>query len=294
MAPKKKLILEMRVNEYTMRDVSPRVPYTVDEIGKVADECREAGATAFHFHGRTKNGAPDLSFETYRAIVDRIRKGSDILVHPTLGAETQVTDPTTRLSNILQLSENDLAPDFVPLDMGSSNWDQLNADGTDFLTQENTYVNTTATLKFFAETIRKLSVKPYLQIWNAPQMRLAEIFHRLGILDGPVWMSFGHSLGATFANHPGTVAGLRAYLSLIPEGLPNEWSAAVYGGDIFDIAAEVISNGGHLALGTGDFAYPKLGTPSNAEIARRVVEMAKELGREIATPDEAKEMLGMS
>jgi 3-keto-5-aminohexanoate cleavage enzyme len=293
-AAKKKLILEMRVNEYTMRDVSPRVPYTVEEIGKVADECREAGASAFHFHGRTPNGAPDLAYETYRAIVERIRRGSDILIHPTLGAETQVRNPEARLSNIVQLVEAGLSPDFVPLDMGSSNWDQLNADGTDFLTQENTYVNTTATLRYFAETLRKMSVKPYLQIWNAAQLRLAEIFHRLGIVDGPVWLSLGHSRGATFANHPGTIAGLRAYLSLMPESMPVEWSAAVYGGNVLDLAPEILENAGHIALGTGDYAYPELGTPTNPEIVRRVVALAKEHGREIATPDEAKEMLGMS
>ncbi|WP_162795132.1 3-keto-5-aminohexanoate cleavage protein [Nonomuraea lactucae] len=291
----KKLILEIRANEYAMRDGNPHVPWTPEELGAEADACRAAGATIFHFHPRTPQGAPGLSYDTYHAVMNRIRAGSDILVHATLGAEQQTPDSSVRLDPIRKLTEDGLRPDFAPLDMGSSNLDLLTEDGTDFATTETVYINTTRTLRFFAESLRDLGVKPYPTIWNASQLRLTDVFHRMKILDGPVWASLTMSEGPAFCSHPGSLAGLNAYLSLIPDSLPIEWSALVYGGSLLKLAPEVIARGGHLAIGIGDYAYPEEGAPTNAELAERVVAMAKDImGREVATPDEAREMLGMS
>jgi uncharacterized protein (DUF849 family) len=63
---------------------------------------------------------------------------------------------------------------------------------------------------------------------------------------------------------------------------------------LFQLAAPIIAMGGHVSIGLGDYTYKELGTPTNAEIVRRVAEIARELGREVATPDEAKAMLGMA
>jgi 3-keto-5-aminohexanoate cleavage enzyme len=289
----KKLILEMRVNEFAPRDVNPHVPFTVEELGVVADECREVGASMFHFHSRTPTGEPDFSYETYRDVMARVRGGSDILVHTSLGAEMQVADPATRLENVVRLVRDGLAPDLIPLDMGRSNFDLLTPDGSDFETTDKVYVNTTGTLKQFAEILRDEGIKPYLQIWNAPNLRLAEIFVDMGILDSPVWMTFGMSGGRSFINHPPTLAGLRAYRSLVPENLRGEWSATVFADNLFQIAPEVLDNGGHISIGIGDYAYPELGLPTNQELAQAVVDLARKHGRELASPSEAREMLGM-
>ncbi|MGP3534156.1 3-keto-5-aminohexanoate cleavage protein [Microbacterium sp. RD1] len=290
----KKLILEMRVNEFASRDVNPHIPFTPEELGRVADDCREIGAAMFHFHSRTPTGAPDFSYETYRDVMQRVRAGSDVLIHTSLGAEMQVADPTTRLANVLRLVADGLGPDLIPLDMGSSNFDLLTPDGSDFETTDKVYVNSTGTLKQFAEILREQDIKPYLQIWNAPNLRLAEIFTSMGILDAPVWMTFGMSGGRSFINHPPTPAGLHAYRTLVPEKLSGEWSVTVFADDLFQIAPEVLEHGGHISIGIGDYAYPERGLPTNQELALAVVELAREYGRELATPEEAREMLGMT
>ena len=81
-----KLIIEVRVNEYASRRGNPRVPWLSAEIARDAAECRAAGATILHFHGRGPDGAPDHRFECYRDVILAAREACDILLHPTLGA----------------------------------------------------------------------------------------------------------------------------------------------------------------------------------------------------------------
>src|SRR5690349_20339170 len=82
----KPFILEVRANEYTMRQGSPKVPWSMDEIVADALASAEAGAAIYHFHARTPDGAPYHRLETYQEIIRRVKAQSDILLHPTLGA----------------------------------------------------------------------------------------------------------------------------------------------------------------------------------------------------------------
>lgn len=283
---KKKLILEARVNEYTGRDPNPNVPWTVEELGRTADAVREAGASGFHFHARKPDGAPDVAYDAVRAVVERVRSGSDIFIHPTLGMNAQTIDPEERLEPILRLVEDGLRPDVAPMDMGTGNIDRLTADGSGFATQENVYYNTTGTLMYFAERLREVGVKPYLQIWNIPFLRLSEAFYRMGLFDGPLWMSFGVSGG-----RPRALLG--SSLAVRDPEIPVEWSVAG-STNLVELAPMVIEAGGHLSVGIGDYAYPELGYPTNEELIAQVAELVRRSGREIATPDEAREMLGIA
>lgn len=289
----KKIIIEVRANEYTMRDRNPHVPWMPDEIARDAAACREAGAASFHFHPRTFEGAPDLTYETYRTIIACVRDTSDILIQPTLGAFVQTTDPAARLGNIAHLAEDGLRPDFAPLDMGSTNADILDETGRHFLSESHVYQNSTGTLRYLAEKLRNLSVKPYLHIWNIPQLRLAGIFHRMGLLDGPLWMGLSHGGESAPIYHPANENGLRAYLGVFPVGVPIEWAANSFGASLLRFAPAVIEAGGHLSIGIGDHSYMEDGAPTNAELVRQAVKMARAMGREPATPEEAKALLVM-
>lgn len=290
-----KVIIEVRANEFEPRTRNPHIPYTPDELVDDAVACESAGASAYHFHGRTADGAPSLVYETYRDTVAGIRSRTALLVHPSLGAEQQQADKSVRLANVVKLAQEDLRPDFAPLDMGSSNFDLLTEDLSGFATTGNVYVNTTDTLLHFAEELRGIAVKPYLQIWNVPNLRLAEAFHRMGRLDDPLWVSFGLSDRDAIIAHPGTVAGLKAYIDLIPDGFPVEWSTLLYHGDMLRLVPDVIELGGHVSIGIGDYHYADDGQPrSNAEIVTQVVAYIEAAGREVATPAEAKQILGLT
>ncbi len=287
-----KLIVEVRANEFAMRDRQPHIPFTPDEIAADSRACFEAGAAVYHFHGRTPDGAPDMTAETYREVIEKIRARSGILIHASLGAEQQQADMTLRMDPILRLTRDGLQPDFVPLDMGSSNFDLLTDDLGDFATSESVYINTTKTLRYFAGQLRGSGIKPQLQIWNVPMLRVAAAFHRMGILDGPLWASLSLSEGEAIISHPGTLAGLEAFLTTMPDSVPVEWSVQLYHGNLFGLAPTVIERGGHIAIGIGDYPYTDDGVPmTNAAVASRIITMAADRGREVATPDEARALL---
>lgn len=64
-----------------------------------------------------------------------------------------------------------------------------------------------------------------------------------------------------------------------------------FGGNVFPTAAAALAEGGHVSIGIGDWAYPELGYPTSAELIHRTVRLVREVGREVATPDEARELL---
>jgi uncharacterized protein (DUF849 family) len=291
---KKKLIIEMRLNEYELRNRNRNVPWTAEELAQDAAACREAGASIVHFHARKADGSPAFDYESYRDVIAAIRASSDVLIHPTLGGPAHNASAQDRLSHVLRLAEAGIRPDFVPMDMGTSNVDMFDADAGGFVTESSIYFNTTETLRYFAEQLRRLGIKPSLEIWSIPFMRQAEAFHRLGLLDEPLLLSLNLIEGGLITAHPGTAKGLRAHLDFLPDEAQHEWVVTFFGGNLLTLAGMIIAEGGHLATGIGDYPYPELGQPTNADIARRLAQIAADAGREVATPAEAKEMLGLA
>jgi uncharacterized protein (DUF849 family) len=291
-----KLIIEARVNEYMMRDEgNPNVPYTPEEIARDAVACRAAGASIVHFHARRPDGKPDHSGGTYADIVERIRNSSDILVHPTLGYVTLDASGEQRLDHVLEMARHPArAPHFAPMDMGSVNVDRYNAQARRFETTNLVYRNSTETLMYFAEHIKASGLKPYLVSWNIGFTRYVQAFMDMGLLEEPGYVCFCLTDNTFLGGHPGTLKGLQAHLDFLPADKRTEWTVVNFGGNLFSLAGSIIAQGGHISIGLGDYTYRELGAPTNAEIVRRVAEMARELGREVASPEEAKRILAMN
>jgi 3-keto-5-aminohexanoate cleavage enzyme len=291
----KKLIIEARVNEYAPRNRNRHVPWSVQEIAGNAAACANAGASMVHFHSRKSDGSPEHSYDSYRDTLAAIRAKSNILIHPTLGYVTFGAPAPERLANIRRMVEEGAPPDIAPMDMGSTNVSVIDESGK-YLPdmEERVYQNSTATLHYFADKLREYKLKPYVQVWNISFMREMEQFFKLGWLDAPVFCEFVCTDNHCIGGHPGTAKGLQALIDFIPEQVPVEWTVCNYGGNLLPLVSQAISQGGHIAIGLGDYHYNEIGEPTNAELVERVVRIAKEFGREVATPQEAREILGMS
>jgi uncharacterized protein (DUF849 family) len=87
---------------------------------------------------------------------------------------------------------------------------------------------------------------------------------------------------------------LAAFLHAVPPDGSLQWAVCTKHANIFPCAALAISEGGHVAPGLGDYHYPELGCPTNAEIVHRVARMSLDMGRPVATPDETRAMLNMA
>ena len=290
-----KLIIEARINEYASRRGNPKVPWLAEEIGRDARECREAGASILHFHGRTPEGAPDHRFECYRDIVLAARAAADILLHPTLGANEQGTSAAARIATVLRLAEKpETRPDFAPMDMGTFNFDFYDPKARRYATLGEIYRNDTATLLHFAAAIRGAGVTPYLSTWGVGAMRQIITFLDTGALQAPALCSFILTGDNLPAGHPGTAAGLDAHTAFLPKHHRVEWLACHFGGDLLPLVEKIITSGGHVSIGIGDWPYAQYGRPSNAELVHRVAETARRLGREVASVAETRAMLGMA
>jgi 3-keto-5-aminohexanoate cleavage enzyme len=291
----KKLIIEARVNEYNMRGGNPHVPWSTAEIVADAAACREAGAAVVHFHARNTDGSPGHAYESYHATVAGIRKASDILIHPTLGYVTLNAPPTERLAHIRRMVQEGNPPDFAPMDMGSSNVSVIDTKTGRYVPEmeERVYQNSTATLHYFADHLKQYKLKPYLTAWNIAHIRETAQFMRQHWLDAPTYLCFVCTDNHCIGGHPGTPRGLQAFVDFLPDDLRIEWTVCNYGGNLLPLTSMAIAMGGHISIGLGDWDYAETGPVTNAELVRRVVQIARELGREVATPAEAKAMLGI-
>jgi 3-keto-5-aminohexanoate cleavage enzyme len=286
-----KLIIEVRMNEAARKQANPHVPYTPDEIVADALACAEAGASIVHFHGRNADGSETSDVDAYRRIVGGIRAGSDVLIHPTLGQFFGGAGPDQRMAHIEALAAEGLAPDMAPLDTGSNNIDMFDWQAGEFLGEGQVYVNTGANLRYMAGRLREWGVRPQLCSWSIPNLRLAGALLAAGLVPAPAFVTLVLSGGQGVVGHPAAEAGLRAYLDNMPEQ-PMEWSVLCGGQEIFELLPMIVREGGHVSAGLVDCAYASLGQPSNAEVVRAIATAVRAMGREIATPAEARAMLG--
>jgi uncharacterized protein (DUF849 family) len=287
-----KLIIEARVNEYATRRRNPNVPWLPDEIAKDAAECHAAGASIVHFHGRGSNGEPDNSYETGRDTILAIRQASPILVHPSLGYLTVAASFEDRFSNMRRLSaDSSTRPDIAPLDMGSVNADLYDAKSMTFRNPGTVYVNSTDMLIEMARQFRKEGLKPSLVAWNVSFIRQIEAFARMSLVDEPLFISLVLTDNILIAGHPGTADGLDAYLAFLPRDKRVVWAVTYIGGKLNGLLDKILLAGGHVQVGLGDHPHADEGSPGNAELVARISRRARELGREVATPAEARAIL---
>ncbi len=287
----KKLLIEVRMNEAARKDANPNVPYMPDEIVADALACAEAGASIVHFHARNADGSESNIAEDYRRIVSGIREGCDVLIHPTLGQFFGGAGPDQRMAHIKALAEAGLAPDMAPLDTGSNNIDMFDWDERQFVGDGAVYVNTGANLRYMAGRLREWGVRPQMCSWSVPNLRLAGALLASGLVPSPAFTTLVLSGERGIMGHPATEAGLRAYLDCMPDQAM-EWSVLCGGREIFDLLPTILAQGGHVSAGLGDAPYVSLGQPTNADVVRAIADAARAAGREIATPEEARTMLG--
>ena len=201
----KKLIIEIRVNEYAMRDGNGHVPWTAAEIGRDAAAIREAGAAVIHFHAREDDGRPAHSTAAYAAAIRAIRAGTDLILHPTLG-QINLAGQAERIRHIVELARDPaLKPELAAIDTGSANIDVFNAKTRTFRTGNKVYVNATETLILFCEQFRTIGVRPVISAWNAPFLRTAGALLDMGSPEGSVNLGASMRDGSSVfddAGHP--------------------------------------------------------------------------------------------
>jgi uncharacterized protein (DUF849 family) len=285
------LIIELRANEHHARKADrPNLPYSPAEIIRDAREAAEAGAAQFHWHARDpETGEPSNDPELYVEVYREIRAGTDLIVCPTLGYVTQAT-VAERLRHMLVVQDDPfLRVDMAPIDMGSINVDLWDIERGAFRTRDVVYVNTTEHLIAMMTAFQEHGIPATIACWDVGQVRTGRLLQAAGLLRPTIlWQLIFATDVQPQAAEP-TLKGLEAMVEAVPAGQP--WSVMCLHGDVLPLASLAIAMGGHVQIGLGDHPYSRFGVPRNADLVRHVVALARTLGREVATPAQAREIL---
>jgi 3-keto-5-aminohexanoate cleavage enzyme len=255
------------------KEANPALPVTIEELVEAARACRAAGAAMIHIHIRDADGRPTLDPGRLRETVAAVRGSTDLIVQLSTGGA--VTDPFESRLAVL-----DAAPDSCSLTTGTVNF------GDDVFSNP---------WPFVAELYQRTQALGIL-----PEFELFELGH-VGALNrlldeyGP---PAGGHVHADFVmgvpgGMPGTAAALVAGLAMLPAGAT--WSATGVGRTSLPVMLAALSLGGNLRVGMEDtLTYaPKRPVRDNAELVERAARLAAEALRPAATPEQARETLGL-
>ncbi|QLH23621.1 3-keto-5-aminohexanoate cleavage protein [Streptomyces sp. Rer75] len=291
---------------------SPHVPVTPEQIARSAVEAAEAGAAVVHIHVRDpETGAPARDPRLYREVVERVKEtGTDVVINLTAGMGGDlVIDPenplthlagTDLVSGLDRLPQNplthlagtdlvsgldrlphveDLLPDICTLDCGSLNF----GDGS------NLYVSTPDMLRTGAKRIQELGVRPELEIFDTGQLWFAKQLLAEGLLDDPTVFQLCMGIPWGAPAEPGV---LKSMVDLLPEGA--QWASFALGRMQMPWVAQSILLGGNVRVGLEDNLYLSRGVKAtNGQLVERAVQITELLGATVATPDEARQRLGL-
>lgn len=253
---------------------NPAVPYTVAEIAEQAYGAYKAGASIIHLHVREDDGTPTQSRERFDACMKAIKeKCPDVIIQPSTGGAVGMT-------NAERLQPVSLNPEMATLDCGTCNF-----GGDDI------FVNTENTIIEFAALMNEKGIKPECEVFDKGMIDMAIRLAKKGHIKQP--MHFNLVMGVN-----GGISAEPRDLIFMRESLPPDATFTVsgIGRHQFSMAVMAIIMGGHVRVGFEDNVYIEKGVPakSNAELVEKVVRLANEFKREIATPDEARKILGLN
>ena len=254
------------------QQMNPNLPATADEIAADVRRCADAGAVVFHVHARDKDQKPTLDIDVFKANARCIKKTApEVIIQLSTGGRAG-KDWEARANPVR------LLPEMASFTTGSNNLPGI------------IYENSPQFIEFLAGVFKETGVKPEIEVFESGMISNAVYLQNKGLIEPPLHFDF--VLGA-----PGSMAGTVKNLVFLSESIPAgcTWTVAGIGKAEISLAAAAIAMGGHVRVGLEDNLYLPDGSPaSNPKLVEKVVAIAKEIGREIADPDEARSLLSLN
>jgi 3-keto-5-aminohexanoate cleavage enzyme len=271
----KVIITAAVVGSRPTKEMNPAVPYAPKEIAEAAVESCRAGAAIAHIHVRDpKTGKPDFKLELFKEILDRIRQKSDMLVNLTTSA-LFLSGPDV-IEQRLQPAT--LKPDICSLDIGSVNF------------PVKTFHNPPEWGETAAMRMREYRVKPEIEVFDVGHIYQALDYLEKGLFDDPPY--FQLCMGTKWGIE-GTPENLLFMKSKLPANA--QWSVLGVGRAQLPMITMAILLGGNVRVGFEDNIHLSKGVlaKSNAQFVEMAANLVNHLQREVATPEEARRMLGI-
>lgn len=259
---------------------NPNVPMTPQEIAEDVYKCWKAGAAVAHLHMRDDEGKGTMDVNKFEETVKNLKENHpdcDIVLNFTTSGDLNATDETR------QIHLKKLRPEMCSYDAGTMNW--LNS---------GLFINHPKFLEELGTNVQKWNIKPEIEVFDPGMIGNAAYYLKRGVLKGPLHFQFcmGCANGI-----PGGMKNLVFMKETMDSLCPGStWSCFGVGKTAMEMLYGAVAMGGHVRVGMEDnvmYSKNEL-AESNVQFVERAARVIREFGNEVATPDEAREILGIS
>ena len=278
--PEDKVIITVaQTGALVTKSMNPSLPEQPEEIAESAHACYSEGAAICHIHARDKEGKTTGSKEVFQQIHDRIRAKCDIIIQDSTGGGPNLTSEQ-------RIECLHAKPEMASLNMGSLMRVSGQYAGIPFS-------NMREDIETYVTRMRELGVKPEMEVYSHAMFREVENLISKGLVDKPYYINL--VLGMKYQ---GAVEATPRYLESLIDFLPEDaiFNVTAVGTAQLPLTTMGMILGGCIRVGMEDNIYYSKGelAKSNAELVARSVRIARELGKQPATPEEARKILGLS
>ena len=256
---------------------NPALPMTPEEMAEAAYESWKAGASVVHIHMRDEQGVPTMRVDLFEKTIKLIREKCDVIINMTSSGGH--TFEGAQPDDVRIAPFEKLKPEMGSYDCGTMNW-----------LHKTIFENNPQFLERLGKVYIENDVKPEIEIFDLGMIETAKYYVKQGVLKAPC--HFQLIMGAP-GGMAGTIENLVYAHSLLSEG--STWSASGLSKCHIPVMLATLALGGHVRVGLEDNVYYSKGVlaDSNAQLVARAAEIIKASGFEVATPDEAREILGI-
>ena len=264
------------------RDQCPAIPYSPKEIAEEAERAVDAGAAIVHIHARTPQGGPDWTVETFAEVLHEVRARSDVIVNFSTGGVGIPAEK--RVAHI-----RELRPEMAALNMGSMNY-AIYSEKKKAFYHDHVFANPFKDIQLFLETMNEARVRPEMECFDAGHIGNTRPLIDMGVLVPPFQFSL---IMGVLGGIPGTTRHLVDQVDSLPPG--SHWQVIGIGLNQWPLVATAMAMGGNVRVGLEDNFYVEEGkmAKSNGELVEKAARFAHDLGRQVATVDEARAQLAL-
>ncbi len=258
----------------TTREKQPHLPVTPQEQAAAAEAAIQAGASIIHLHVREDDGRPTQRLERFQESIHAIRsRCPDAIIQISTGGAIGESIENRSLPLTLK-------PEMASLNLGTMNFG------------EDVFYNHPKDIVALAARMRQFGVVPELEIYESGMLETAFRLVKQGVLREPLHFQFVLGVPGGMSGDPRNLMHL---VSLLPSN-QFHWGVAGIGKYQLPLAVQAMVMGGHVRVGFEDNIFYHKGevAQSNAQLVARISRIAKELGREVATPEKTRELLKIS
>jgi uncharacterized protein (DUF849 family) len=285
-----KVVITCAINGVLTNPEKHPVPVTPEEMAEEARRARDAGASIIHMHIREQNSGrfPNWDPELTQEIVDAIHdEAPELIINLTTGVPGDDDEVVAMPLNLLE----EIEPEMAAMNSGSLNYLGIRSNG-DWKWPPMVFENPIEKVKKFLDTMNEHDILPECECFDTGIVRSLSLYEANGILERPFSVSLVQ----------GVESGMPAREDLLPiliDEMPEDvhWQSIVIGRDeIWPVHRKTAELGGHLRTGVEDTFYLPDGdkVDGNGPLIEALADMARDVGREPATPSEAREIIGLN